>query len=208
LNLAYRGSRLIISDFSLGVAAGEGVVVHGPAGIGKTTLARVITGKLRPDSGEISVDGKSLSASSATARAEILARWGVVSDDSTLLLDRSAGENVRTSIRISSHGGQVSDDDIDSAFRRFGLAARRSLNPSSLSSVEKFLLQLAMAWARSPLLFVLDDLDSALDSQSLTLAIDAIRERYLSGSAVLLLTSSPELYLPLSWRHVAIPMVR
>jgi ABC-type Fe3+/spermidine/putrescine transport system ATPase subunit len=55
------GSHQALSDVSLGVAAGEAVVILGPSGCGKTTLLRLIAGLDVPDSGEIWLAGAQVS---------------------------------------------------------------------------------------------------------------------------------------------------
>jgi len=56
------GSHQALIDVSLGVAAGEAVVILGPSGCGKTTLLRLVAGLDVPDSGEIRLAGETASA--------------------------------------------------------------------------------------------------------------------------------------------------
>ena len=57
-----RGGRTILSDVSLEAGAGDFVAVIGPNGAGKSTLLSVLAGLQRPQKGDISLDGKNLSA--------------------------------------------------------------------------------------------------------------------------------------------------
>ena len=61
VNAGY-GSFQALFDISLNVKAGEAVAVIGPNGAGKTTLIRVISGMTEPFSGDMEMEGKSLSA--------------------------------------------------------------------------------------------------------------------------------------------------
>ena len=54
------GPRTVLRDVDLAVEAGERVAIVGPNGAGKSTLLRLMTGVLAPTSGEVEVDGRSL----------------------------------------------------------------------------------------------------------------------------------------------------
>jgi ABC-type Fe3+/spermidine/putrescine transport system ATPase subunit len=55
-------SHVALKDVSLGMAAGTAVVILGPSGCGKTTLLRIIAGLEVPESGEVALDGRTVSA--------------------------------------------------------------------------------------------------------------------------------------------------
>jgi putative ABC transport system ATP-binding protein len=58
-----------IDDVSLSVMPGELLVLYGPSGSGKTTLLLLVAGLLQPDSGEVIVNGRDISALSGDERA-------------------------------------------------------------------------------------------------------------------------------------------
>lgn len=57
---SYPGGRALYDGFSLSVGAAERVALVSPSGTGKTTLCRILAGYLRPDSGEVLIDGAPL----------------------------------------------------------------------------------------------------------------------------------------------------
>ncbi|VDG77033.1 oligopeptide ABC transporter ATP-binding protein [Actinobaculum suis] len=62
-NLSYRypnQSSPVLEGVSLTVSAGERVVLHGPSGVGKTTLAKLLAGYEQPQTGTVTLDGKPL----------------------------------------------------------------------------------------------------------------------------------------------------
>jgi peptide/nickel transport system ATP-binding protein len=60
ISFAYTKGKPVIDNFNLSIEAEERVALTGPSGKGKSTLAQILSGFLRPDSGEIIFDGKPL----------------------------------------------------------------------------------------------------------------------------------------------------
>ena len=55
-----RGDRIIYKNMSFNIPKGKITAIMGPSGIGKTTMLRLIGGQLKPDSGDILFEGKSI----------------------------------------------------------------------------------------------------------------------------------------------------
>jgi Fe-S cluster assembly ATPase SufC len=70
------GKNTILDDVTLDIEDGSYVVVTGPNGGGKTTLAKVIMGLVKPDSGRIFLDGMDISSLDVTARSEAGISYG------------------------------------------------------------------------------------------------------------------------------------
>lgn len=85
------GSAQVLADVSLELEPGRLVVVAGPNGAGKTTLLRVLAGTLRPDSGEVRLDGVALAD---FTRREIAQRLAVVPQESHVPFPFSVREMV------------------------------------------------------------------------------------------------------------------
>ena len=67
------GSRSVLRGVSLSVDAGEMVGIVGPNGVGKTTLLRILSGSLSPDSGTVTINGKSIAGLKPRERARAVA---------------------------------------------------------------------------------------------------------------------------------------
>src|SRR5690242_15779901 len=85
------GKNVAVDDLSLEVGAGEIYGLVGPDGAGKTTTLRLIVGALRPDAGEATVCGFSISRQAEQARANI----GYLSQRFSLYEDLTVLENIR-----------------------------------------------------------------------------------------------------------------
>ncbi len=77
-----RGARPVLKDISLSLSPGECVAIVGPNGAGKSSLLKLFSGDLRPESGEIILDGLPLTASN---RRDLARRRAVLPQQSELL---------------------------------------------------------------------------------------------------------------------------
>ena len=105
LSHAY-GQRRVLSGVDLEVAPGEMVGLLGPNGSGKSTVLSALQGLLRPDAGEVMLDGVTVSPGSPALRAAL----GVVPQDVTLF-----NESVRYNLRYGSP--DASDAQVEAAAR-------------------------------------------------------------------------------------------
>src|SRR5262245_24318307 len=85
------GDRLAVDGISFRLSPGEIVGVLGPNGAGKTTTVSMIAGLLRPDEGEVAIDGRPLRGDTDPAKRRI----GLVPQELALYDELSARENLR-----------------------------------------------------------------------------------------------------------------
>lgn len=118
VRFAYDGAP-VIDGVSLAVPAGRIVGILGPNGSGKTTLLKLLAGTLRPDAGDVTLEGRSLRAFSRRAVAQRLA---VVPQDTQLAFDYSVLEVVLMG-RYPHLGALEIEGPDDLAIARRALAA-------------------------------------------------------------------------------------
>lgn len=150
-------------DVQLNIHAGEVHGLIGPNGAGKTTAISLLSGELRPDSGQVFMDGKDITNLSAWRRIHMgLARSYQISrifPDMTLL------QNVQVSLQIAhghsfrfvapafgSHG-----DEALAMLAKLGLEDRAHDLASSLAHGLRRELELAVILARKPRMLLLDE---------------------------------------------------
>ena len=94
-----RGTRTILSDMTLTIPRGKVTVIMGGSGCGKTTVLNLIGGRLRPDRGQVLVDGLSVPDLNKKALYTLRKRMGMLFQTGALLTDLSAFENVAFPLR-------------------------------------------------------------------------------------------------------------
>ncbi len=149
----------IIRDVSLSVPDGKLIVITGPNGGGKSTLARLIAGIEKPSAGRILFDGEDITERSITDRAKMGISFAFQSPV------RFKGIQVFDLIRLAS-GKTISVADACSYLSEVGLCARdyidREVN-SSLSGGELKRIEIATILARGSKLSVFDEPEAGID---------------------------------------------
>ena len=156
--------RRILDDVSLQVQRGEILVIIGPSGSGKSTLLRLMIGLLKPDSGQIWVDGREISHLDEDDLNQIRRNMGMVFQYSALFDSMTVGENVAFGIRQHT---KMPEEEILRVIRRtlrmVGLMGRENAMPSELSGGMKKRVSLARAIALNPKIVLYDEPTSGLD---------------------------------------------
>ncbi|TFC49523.1 ABC transporter ATP-binding protein [Cryobacterium sp. TMT2-17-1] len=160
------GSSRILEDIALSVPEGSRTVVVGSSGSGKTTLLRLISGFELPDSGTISVLGRTVAGPGAAVAAH---RRGIgfVAQDGALFPHLTVGQNIAFGLGPALRGGtrkqraRAVSELLEMVSLRPDFAARR---PDELSGGQQQRVALARALARQPRVMLLDEPFSSLDA--------------------------------------------
>lgn len=178
----------ILSDLSLAIAPGESVAITGPSGCGKTTLLLLLAGLEHPSTGEISFEGRALSALDRDALADLRRdRIGIVFQAFHLIPSLSALDNVALPLQIA--GQSHSRDRAAAMLERVQLADRASHFPDKLSGGEKQRVAIARALVHRPALLLADEPTGNLDEHTGDVVSDLLFELHReSHSAMVLVT--------------------
>ncbi|HLR56024.1 MAG TPA: ABC transporter ATP-binding protein [Actinomycetales bacterium] len=179
----------VLDQLDLDVTPGKTVALVGATGSGKSTLANLLVRLDAPTSGDVLIDGTSLSKWSATARAQQIA---LVSQE-TFLFD----DTLRGNITLADPGDGPSDDVVWDALETAratgfvsalpdGLDTTVGERGASLSGGQRQRIAIARALVRSPRLLILDDATSAVDPEVEQSILSGLRNQR-SGATVIVI---------------------
>lgn len=192
----WRGDRHVLRGVSVDTASGQLVHVAGANGSGKTTLLRVIAGLLRAEQGDVSWQGRAISAN-PEAYAETFCYLG---HSDALKADLTAIENLDYGVGLRR---PVAAAEIIEVLARTGLSACRSLQARVLSAGQKRRLAIARVMLAAAPLWILDEPFTNLDRAGVALLSGVISEHLDHGGAAIIAAHQP----PAIPRHVATCLV-
>jgi len=148
----------VIDGLDFTVEPGRFVCIVGPSGCGKTTLLRLLSGLLRPDAGEVQIDG--------TAVTEPPPGLGFVFQDHTraLLPWRTAARNVEFGLEAAGVPRAERAERVRDVLRRVHLPGVGHRYPAQLSGGMQQRLQIARALVAQPRVLLMDEPFAALDA--------------------------------------------
>lgn len=187
------GRTAVLSDISLTVAPGELVEVTGPSGAGKTTLLRLMHGQLRPNRGEVWVEGRGLHRWWRRGLGRIRRDVAFVYQEQRLLPRLTALENLVFALQIGDPGvphGTIKRRALD-ALEALGLAHRRRAFPHQLSAGERQRVAVARALSGRPKVLLADEPLASIDVDNAKIVMRLLEEAAANGTAVIVATHQP-----------------
>ncbi|NEZ03511.1 ABC transporter ATP-binding protein [Wenzhouxiangella sp. XN201] len=171
------GGRPILEDLDLEIPAGRVTAIMGPSGSGKTTVLRLVTGQLKPDSGEVWIGDTRVDQLGAKALGRLRRNIGVLLQNGALFTDLTSFDNVALPLREHT-------ELPESLIRRLvlmklemvGLRGAAELYPAELSGGMKRRVATARAMALDPRIMFYDEPFAGLDPISLGVSLRLIRD--------------------------------
>jgi iron(III) transport system ATP-binding protein len=156
------GRKRVLDDITLDVARGSFVSFLGPSGCGKTTLLRLIAGFLAPDSGEITLDGRPLSAAGRIVPPERRG-MGMVFQNYAVWPHMSVYQNVAYGLRLRRLPKDIERTRARKVLQLVNLSEHEDRSPSELSGGQQQRVAIARSIAIEPDVLLLDEPLSNLD---------------------------------------------
>lgn len=183
-----QGRADIVKNVSLDVEDGKFLVITGPNGGGKTTLAKLIMGLSTPTGGQIFLDGEDITGLSITDRAKRGISYSFQQPP------RFKGMKVSDLLTIAA-GKALSHDEACSYLTQVGLCARDYLNrdvDTSLSGGEVKRIEIATLLAKNSRLMIFDEPEAGIDLWSFARLTETFRELHEKGGRTILIISHQE----------------
>ena len=169
ISKSFKG-RPVLKGVSLDVHRGEVVGLLGPNGAGKTTCFYSIVGLIRPDSGEIVLDGLDVTALPMYRRSRL--GIGYLPQEASIFRGMSVENNIMAVLELVEPDSKAREDMLDNLLNEFGIQRLRHAPSLSLSGGERRRVEIARSLAGKPNIILLDEPFAGIDP----IAIGDIRD--------------------------------
>ena len=187
-----------IKNISFVVRKGEFAAIIGSNGAGKSTVSKLISGLIKPSSGEVFIDGKSIknvSPSSLAAKIGFLFQ----NPDRRICCD-TVEKELGFGLKIRGLDDEDISARVNPVIKEFGFDGKK--NPFSLSRGERQRLALASIIAERPEIIILDEPTTGLDYRECIHIMDIVSELNRGGTTVLMVCHDMELVLDYAQRVI------
>ena len=182
--LSYQKEVSALSNINLNVAKGEFVFLTGISGAGKSTLLKLFYGALKPDRGQVLIDGQNIIRLPAKQIPFLRRKVGVVFQDFKLLPNRTVLENVALTLEVLGWGKKDIGKKVYHILKQMGLEHKINSTPLRLSGGEQQRVALARALVNDPKIILADEPTGNLDEESKSLILDILKDANIRGSTV------------------------
>lgn len=185
----------ILNDVSLTVADHQFVVITGPNGGGKTTLAKAIMGLVQPTGGTIAWNGTDITGLDITQRARLGVSYGFQQPP------RFKGLRVRDLLALAAGSEKLTREEGCQYLTRVGLCAADYIDrevDASLSGGEVKRIEIASILARNADLMIFDEPEAGIDLWSFARLTETFEQIHSQGSATMIIISHQERIISLA----------
>ena len=193
VGLKYGRGAEVLHDVNFHLRPGSFHFLTGPSGAGKSSLLRMIFMSLQPTRGNVQLFGQDVSRISASRRAQLRRRIGIVFQDFRLLDHLTTWQNVALPLRVV--GKRITDyrEDVTDLLQWVGLGERINHFPSVLSGGEKQRAAIARAVIGKPELLLADEPTGNVDPQMARRLLRLFVELNRLGTSVVIATHDHQL---------------
>ena len=173
LTKSYDGSK-VVDDVSLQVASGEVVGLLGPNGAGKTTTFYMVLGLLKPDGGEIFLDGENISSLPIYRRARLGLQY--LPQEPSVFRKLTVAENIMAILETLEPDPQIRQERLEKLLAELRISHLAHQKASALSGGERRRVEITRALVTSPHFIILDEPFAGIDTLAVTDIQNIIRE--------------------------------
>ena len=178
------GGRTVVNGGELSISQGEIVGLLGPNGAGKTTTFYMVTGIVKPDSGEILFDHRNISRYPMHKRSQL--GIGYLSQEPSIFRKLTVEENILAILETLNLPRHERKKRLEELLNELGIAHLRKSRALTLSGGEPRRLEITRALVTHPLCILLDEPFSGIDPIAVSDCQHLIQELKQKGLAILL----------------------
>ena len=158
------GPNKVLDNLNLSLNTGETTVIIGRSGCGKSVLLKHIIGLMKPDLGQVLIDGRDITAVNNKQLNAIRMKFGMLFQGAALFDSLSVGENVGFMLlEHTSTPGNVTRERVKECLALVGLKNIEDLKPAELSGGMKKRVGLARAICMRPQIILYDEPTTGVD---------------------------------------------
>lgn len=177
-----------LKDITLTIPDGEIYGIIGMSGAGKSTLVRCINMLERPTSGEVLIDGKSMTELSQRELREKRRDITMIFQGFNLLMQRNCLKNVCFPLELAGVKKTDAEKRAKELLELVGLGEKLKAYPAQLSGGQQQRVAIARALAMDPICMLFDEPTSALDPEMINEVLDVMVSLAKEGMTMMVVT--------------------
>ncbi len=186
---SYDGEHFVLEDISFSVGPGEMTVILGGSGSGKSTILRLTLGLIRPDEGEILIQGQEITAMTEQELLKVRRKIGIVFQSGALFDSLSVYENVAYRLREEGWPEDRIEEEVMRQLAFIDFKGDVHALPGELSGGMRRAVAIARAMVGGPEILLFDEPTAGLDPPTArTLCELAAKYRDLQGVSSIFVT--------------------
>ena len=201
---SYTEGNTALNGVNLQIEDGEFVFLVGPSGSGKSTIMKIITGELKPTSGQVHVNGYNLERMRKRDIPFMRRTLGVVFQDFRLINKMTVYDNVAYAMRVIGAKESEIRERVPYVLDLVGLTGKERRHPNEMSGGEQQRLAIARALVNNPSTIIADEPTGNLDPARSFELMTLLQEINNLGTTVLVVTHEKELVERFDKRVIAI----
>lgn len=162
----------VLFDVSLSLQRGEAVGLLGPNGAGKTTCFYILTGLIKPDSGQINIDGQEVTRLPMYRRARLGLSY--LPQEASIFRGMTVEDNIRAVLEVVEADRDTREGMLNDLLSEFGITHLRLAPALALSGGERRRVEIARCLATQPHFILLDEPLAGIDPIALAEIRDLI----------------------------------
>lgn len=182
-----------LDNVSFKIEDGEFVFLVGKTGAGKSSAIKLLTGEIKPTSGDVLVDGIMVNTLKRRKIPYLRRSQGVVFQDFRLLPNKTVYENVAFAMEIVGKKRKEIKRKVPKILGLVGLADKAKNYPHEISGGEQQRVSIARALVNSPSLIIADEPTGNLDVETSTEVMTLFDEINKMGTTVVMVTHSEKI---------------